>query len=131
MANASKKSSIKVDKGYRILGKPIPSNISIYLALQRVYGIGPTRSRWICDKYDMNLLTKVSDIDSEIMKTINQFLDESENISLEDDLRSKLRSEIEHEKRIQTYRSKRKEARLSINGRTRSNSKTTKRKGGK
>jgi small subunit ribosomal protein S13 len=111
---------------YRISGVIIPGNKRIVIALQAIYGIGPTRALKLCQAIGVNVSTKASAVsDTDVTLLRNAIIDLG--FSLEGELRRTVASHIKRLKDIGCYRGMRHKRGLPVRGqRTRTNARTRK-----
>lgn len=109
----------------RIQNVPLEkSNEHILIALQRIYGIGKTRSMKICQKVGLEQSTRVKELDDDMVRKLQDAVNE---YTTEGDLRREVSMRIKRLKDIGTYRGKRHRAGLPVRGqRTRTNARTRK-----
>ncbi len=108
----------------RICGVNIIDNKSILFALTSIYGIGKSRSKFICDKLNINYYVKIKDLDNSKIVEIRKIIS---NFTLEGDLRREVMLNIKRLIDINCYRGLRHKKKLPVHGqRTRTNAKTCK-----
>lgn len=108
----------------RIAGIDLPNNKHIWIALTYIYGIGQTASKKILSQVKINPQTKVSDLSLPQVQSLAAAI---EKMPVEGDLRKIVRENIQHLKRIGTYRGLRHHMGLPVRGqRTRTNARTRK-----
>lgn len=108
----------------RIAGINIPVNKHAVIALQSIYGIGPTRSRHICSEAGINPDTRVKDLDE---TQIDALRSEVTKFVIEGDLRREVSMNIKRLMDLGAYRGLRHRRGLPLRGqRTRTNARTRK-----
>ncbi len=108
----------------RICGVNILENKSILFALTSIYGIGKSRSRFICDKLNINYYIKIKNLNNIQIDLIRKNIS---NFVLEGDLRREVMLNIKRLIDINCYRGIRHRKKLPVRGqRTRTNAKTRK-----
>ena len=106
----------------RIAGCVLSDRKRVIIALTSIYGIGPFRSRIICNELGIDGNKKVSSLTDEDLKKIRQAL---LNFEIEGDLRRSTFLRIKRLKDIKCYRGIRHRLGLPVHGqRTRTNAKT-------
>ena len=109
----------------RIEGVDLPRNKRVEVALNYLYGIGPTRSRIILASTKVNPDTRVKDLTESEVNTLRDFI--SKNYKVEGDLRREVQMNIKRLIEIGCYRGLRHRRNLPARGqRTRTNSRTRK-----
>lgn len=112
-----------------VAGQVLKDNKHIVIALQAIYGVGQTRSKYICEKTGINPSTKVVKLSENDLDKIRGIL---ADYTIEGDLRREVQLNIKTLKDIGTRRGRRHRARLPVNGqRTKTNAKTRKGRGRK
>ena len=108
----------------RIAGVNIPNHAHAVIALQSIYGIGPTRAKAICAATGVAPSTKIKDLsDSEMDKIREQVA----KFSVEGDLRREVTMSIKRLMDLGCYRGVRHRKGLPVRGqRTRTNARTRK-----
>jgi small subunit ribosomal protein S13 len=108
----------------RIAGVNIPNHQHTVIALQAIYGIGPTRAKMICAATGIAPATKIKDLsDSEMDKIREQVA----KFSVEGDLRREVSMSIKRLMDLNCYRGSRHRKGLPVRGqRTRTNARTRK-----
>lgn len=108
----------------RIAGINIPDNKRIEAGLTFVYGIGRSLSRKILLYLNINLNTKVKDLNEVDLNKLREYI---AKIPVEGDLRRKTQLDIKRLQEIGTYRGLRHRKRLPVRGqRTKTNARTRK-----
>jgi small subunit ribosomal protein S13 len=109
----------------RIEGVDLPRNKRVEVALNYLFGIGPTRSRVILAATKVNPDIRVKDLTEGEVNTIRDFI--SKNYKVEGDLRREVQMNIKRLIEIGCYRGLRHRRNLPVHGqRTRTNSRTRK-----
>ncbi len=108
----------------RIAGVNVPDNAHIVIGLQHIYGIGPSRAKWICTEAKVNMQTKVKDLAPELMEAIRAEVDK---YRIEGDLRREVSMNIKRLVDLKCYRGHRHAKGLPVRGqRTKTNARTRK-----
>ncbi len=108
----------------RIAGVNIPDNKHTVIALQSIFGIGPTRSAQICDTLEINPQTKVRELNEEQLEQIRSQID---RLTTEGDLRREISMNIKRLMDLGTNRGIRHRRGLPVRGqRTKTNARTRK-----
>lgn len=111
----------------QIAGVNIPSNKRVIIALQYVYGIGPTRAKSILATAGIDESIRVKDLKNEMVTAINE---QAKSYVLEGDLRREVASNIKRLVAINSYRGTRHRKGLPVRGqRTSTNARTRKGRG--
>ena len=106
-------------------GVDLPRNKRIEVALNYLFGIGPTRSRIIIAATKVNPDTRVKDLTESEVNVMRDFI--SKNYKVEGDLRREVQMNIKRLIEIGCYRGLRHRRNLPVRGqRTRTNSRTRK-----
>jgi small subunit ribosomal protein S13 len=109
----------------RIEGVDLPRNKRIEVALNYLFGIGPTRSRTILAATKVNPDIRVKDLTESDLSLLRDFI--SKNYKVEGDLRREVQMNIKRLIEIGCYRGLRHRRNLPVHGqRTRTNSRTRK-----
>lgn len=109
----------------RIAGVDIPGKKRIVIALQYIYGIGPTVSKMILDKAKIDYSVRADDIDEQQTAKIREIIDAQ--VRVEGDLRRERTTNIKLLKDIGSYRGQRHIRKLPCRGqRTHTNARTCK-----
>lgn len=108
----------------RIAGVNVPDNAHIVIGLQHIYGIGPSRAKWICAASQVNPQTKVKDVATELMEAVRN---EVTKYTVEGDLRREVSMSIKRLVDLKCYRGHRHAKGLPVRGqRTKTNARTRK-----
>ena len=108
----------------RIAGINIPAQKHTVIALQSIFGIGPTRAKQVCESVDLNPSTKVRDLSEE---QVDQLRNEVSKFIVEGDLRREVSMNIKRLMDLGAYRGIRHRRGLPLRGqRTRTNARTRK-----
>lgn len=108
----------------RIAGINVPDHKIAVIALQSIYGIGPTRARAICAATGVNELTKFKDLDE---ATLDKIRGEVAKYTVEGDLRREVSMNIKRLMDLGSYRGLRHRRGLPVRGqRTKTNARTRK-----
>ena len=109
----------------RISGVDIPRNKHIYISLQYIYGIGPTKSKEILEKTQINPSTKADDLTEEELARLREIIDKE--YLVEGDLRKQVNMDIKRLIDVGCYRGIRHRRGLPVHGqRTKTNARTRK-----
>jgi small subunit ribosomal protein S13 len=107
----------------RIAGVDLPKDKPIWVALQRIYGIGATSSQHILAAAGIGLGIRVKDLTEEQVGQIRDVIDKQYKV--EGDLRREVQSNIRRLVEISCYRGMRHRMKLPVHGqRTRTNART-------
>ena len=107
----------------RIAGVDIPRNKQIWVALQYIYGIGPTLSRKILAQTSINPDTKVDSLTDDEVNRLRDLI--SREYMVEGELRKEVNLNIKRLLDIGSYRGLRHRRNLPVRGqRTRTNART-------
>jgi len=107
----------------RIAGVDIARNKQIWVALQDVYGIGPTQSRKIIAKAGVNSEVKTDDLTEGEVNRLREIIDQE--YTVEGELRKEINSNIKRLMEIGSYRGIRHRHNLPVRGQnTRTNART-------
>ncbi|KAJ9630622.1 hypothetical protein H2203_001145 [Taxawa tesnikishii (nom. ined.)] len=108
-----------------IAGVNFEGTFLVKKALERFYGIGPSVSQGLMARFNIHRTMKVGDLGD---KTINGIAAELSNMTIENDLRRKLRDNIKRLRDMGTYRGRRHAMGLPVRGqRTRTQINTARR----
>ena len=108
----------------RIAGVNIPDNKHAVIALQSIYGIGPTRSAQICSATGISPETKIRELDEAQLEQIRAQI---EHFTVEGDLRREISMNIKRLMDLGTNRGIRHRRGLPVRGqRTKTNARTRK-----
>ncbi len=109
----------------RIAGVDIPREKRVEVALTYIYGIGPTLSKKILATARVNPDTRVKNLTEEEVGRLREFIDRSETLKVEGDLRREVDMNIKRLIEIGSYRGLRHRRNLPVHGqRTRTNART-------
>ena len=107
----------------RIAGITLPNQKRIEAGLLAIYGIGATRARNILKDLEINLDTRVKDLNDAEAKKLRDFIEK--NYKVEGELKREVLSNIKRLKEIKSYRGIRHSKNLPARGqRTKTNSRT-------
>lgn len=107
----------------RVAGVDIPDNKRVEISLQYLYGIGPTLSRQVLAKANVDPAKKVKDLSDEELSRIRELIDREYKV--EGDLRKEVQLNIKRLIEIGSYRGIRHRRGLPVRGqRTRTNART-------
>jgi small subunit ribosomal protein S13 len=108
----------------RIAGINIPTDKHIVIALQSIFGIGQTRSKFICETLKLEPSTKVSELTEDQLESIRAVVSKYE---VEGDLRREVAMNIKRLRDLGCYRGIRHRKSLPLRGqRTKTNARTRK-----
>lgn len=108
----------------RIAGVNIPDQKRVEAGLTMIYGIGRSQSQRILKNLNINIETRVKDLNE---VDINKIRDHISKIPLEGELRRKIQLDIKRLQEIGCYRGGRHRKRLPVRGqRTKTNARTRK-----
>lgn len=108
----------------RVAGVILDPNKHIVIALRKIYGIGKTASKYICEKVNILPNIKVRELDNSAITLIQKAVSEFE---IEGNLRTRIRINIKRLKDIKCYKGMRHKMSLPVRGqRTKTNAKTRK-----
>jgi len=108
----------------RIAGVNIPNHQHALIALQAIYGIGPTRAKAICRASGVNPASKIKDLSDAEMDKLREHVG---RFSVEGDLRRETTMNIKRLMDLGCYRGTRHRKGLPVRGqRTRTNARTRK-----
>ena len=109
----------------RIAGVDIPREKRVEVALTYIYGIGMTTSRKILTIARVNPDTRVKNLTEEEVARLREYVDRSDEIKVEGDLRREVDMNIKRLQEINSYRGIRHRHNLPVHGqRTRTNART-------
>ncbi len=109
----------------RIAGIDLPRGKRVEVALQYIYGIGPTRAKSILAKAGIELSMRVKDMSEEEVSRIAKILDTEGGV--EGDLRKDIAMNVKRLMEIGSYRGMRHRRNLPVRGqRTHTNARTRK-----
>ena len=107
----------------RIAGVDIPRNKHIGVALQYIYGIGPTLSQRILDQAGLNSVVKTDDLTDEEVNRLREIVDREHRV--EGELRKEVDFNIKRLIEVGSYRGTRHRHSLPVRGQnTRTNART-------
>ncbi len=107
----------------RIAGIDIPRNKQIWVALQSIYGIGPTLSRKIISQAEINYDIKTDDLTEEEVNRLREIIDRE--YTVEGELRKEINLNVKRLMEIGSYRGIRHRHNLPVRGQnTRTNART-------
>src|SRR5947209_4620794 len=107
----------------RIAGVDVPREKRVEISLRYIYGIGPTASREILKKTQVNPDTRVRDLTEDEVHRIREIVDR--DYKVEGDLRREVALNIKRLTEIGCYRGLRHRRNLPVHGqRTRTNART-------
>jgi small subunit ribosomal protein S13 len=109
----------------RIAGVDIPREKRVEIALTYIYGIGLTTSRKILSITRVSPDTRVKNLTEEEVARLREYIDRSDEIKVEGDLRREVDMNIKRLIEINSYRGIRHRRNLPVHGqRTRTNART-------
>ena len=109
----------------RIAGIDIPREKRVEIALTYIYGIGQTTSRHILTQTRVNPDTRVKNLTEDEVARLREYIDRSDEIKVEGDLRRLVDMNIKRLIEIGSYRGMRHRRNLPVHGqRTRTNART-------
>jgi small subunit ribosomal protein S13 len=109
----------------RIAGVEIPNEKRVLFALPKIYGIGRSLAKKICETLNIDPMKKTKELTMEEISKIEKYIDE--NLKVEGDLRREIQANIRRLIDIQCYRGLRHLKKLPVWGqRTRTNARTRK-----
>ncbi len=107
----------------RIAGVDIPGNKQVWVSLQYIYGVGPTLSKQILTKANIDPVKKTEDLTEEEENRLREYIDR--NFNVEGELRKEINLNIKRLIEIGSYRGMRHQRSLPVRGqRTRTNART-------
>ncbi len=108
----------------RIAGINVPDQKIALIALQSIFGIGPTRAKIICEACGVDPSTKFKDLDD---STVEKIRSEVAKFTVEGDLRREISMNIKRLMDLGAYRGLRHRRGLPVRGqRTKTNARTRK-----
>ncbi|MCK5460569.1 30S ribosomal protein S13 [Candidatus Gracilibacteria bacterium] len=114
----------------RIAGTNIPAEKRIIISLTYVYGVGPARSKAICEKAKIDESIRIKDLTTDQEELLRKVLTDFE-YNLESDLRREISQDIKRLQDVGSYRGFRHRRKLPVRGqRTKTNSRTKRGKRG-
>ncbi len=109
----------------RVLGVELPNQKKLFISLQYLYGIGPTRSMKIIQETELDPDKRMKDLTEEEIRKITQFI--NEHYRVEGELRQDVQKSIKRLVEIGSYRGHRHKIGLPLRGqRTKTNARTRK-----
>lgn len=109
----------------RIAGVDIPRDKRVEVALTYIFGIGPTTSQKILTRTRVDPDTRVKNLTEEEVARLREYIDRSDEIKVEGDLRREVDMNIKRLIEIGSYRGMRHRRNLPVHGqRTRTNART-------
>ncbi len=109
----------------RIVGVDLPRTKRVEIALQSIYGIGPTRAKKLMKRLGLNPTLRVQQMSDEQVNTLSALI--QNEYKVEGDLRREVSGNIKRLMEIGSYRGLRHKKGLPVRGqRTRTNSRTRK-----
>jgi len=110
----------------RLLGVEIPSNKKIEFSMRYIYGIGPTRAKFVLEKAKIDPDARTHTLSEEELNKIAEIILESGYV-IEGDLRREISANKKRLQAIKCYRGIRHQRGLPVRGqRTRTNARTRK-----
>lgn len=108
----------------RIAGVNIADNKHVVIGLQSIYGIGPSRAKWVCDSVKVKSITRVKDLSEAQLEALRQAV---AKFTVEGDLKREVSMSIKRLVDLGCYRGVRHRKHLPARGqRTRTNARTRK-----
>jgi small subunit ribosomal protein S13 len=109
----------------RIVGVDLPRTKRVEIALQSIYGIGPTRAKKLMKRLGLDPALRVQQMSDEQVNTISALI--QNEFKVEGDLRREVSGNIKRLMEIGSYRGQRHKKGLPVRGqRTRTNARTRK-----
>lgn len=109
----------------RIAGVEINEKKRLMFALPKIYGIGQSLAKKICEKLNIDPLKKTKELTAEELGKLEKYI--NENLKVEGELRREIQANIKRLIEIQCYRGLRHLRKLPVHGqRTRTNARTRK-----
>ncbi|WP_020493868.1 30S ribosomal protein S13 [Verrucomicrobium sp. 3C] len=87
----------------RILGVEIPAGKRIVAALPYLYGIGPSRAKWLCELAEIDPNLRAKDLTDQQINRFVQLIQEN-NFVIEGDLRRQIQQDLKRLQAIKCYR---------------------------
>ncbi len=110
----------------RIAGVNVPDNKRVEISLRYLFGIGPTRATFICEKLGIATETRMKDLTEDVLNAIRKEI-EAAGYVIEGDLRREVSLNIKRLMDMACYRGIRHRKGLPVRGqRTRTNARTRK-----
>lgn len=114
----------------RIAGTSIPSEKRLIIALTYIYGVGPKRSKEICDKAKLEPSIRVKDLNTDQEEVLRKAVADQGYV-LESDLKRSISQDVKRLQDVGSYRGFRHRRKLPVRGqRTKTNSRTKRGKKG-
>lgn len=108
----------------RLVGIDLPENKVLYVALQKIYGVGEARAKMVASKAKLDPNLKVKELKAADVSELTAALSE---FNLEGDLKKEIRDNIMRLRSTGTYRGVRHNMGLPVRGqKTRTNARTRK-----
>jgi small subunit ribosomal protein S13 len=109
----------------RIAGVDLPQNKQVWIGLTYIYGIGPSVSRDLLDRLEIDPVVKVKDLTEDEVRRIAKTI--QDEIRVEGDLRKEVSQNVKRLMEIGCYRGVRHRKGLPVRGqRTHTNARTRK-----
>lgn len=113
----------------RISGVEIPNGKKVLISLRYIYGIGPTKALYICQKAGVDPTKRAKDLTTEEGSKIQKIIEEE--ITVEGDLKRKLSDDFRRKISMKLIKATRRRRGLPCNGqRTHTNGNTASKLGG-
>ena len=110
----------------RILGVDIPNNKKLEYSLRYIYGIGPTRARWVVEASGLDPDMRAHELNEEQLSKLTAIIAEKK-YRVEGDLRREVANNLKRLQAIRCYRGLRHSFGLPVRGqRTQTNARTRK-----
>ena len=111
----------------RISGVDLPRDKRVEIGLTYIYGIGNTTAARILKEANVNPDTRVRDLTDDEVRRLSDVINESEDITVEGDLRREVALNIKRLQEVGCYRGKRHRQGLPVRGqKTKTNARTRK-----
>lgn len=109
----------------RIAGVEIKNEKRLMFALPKIYGIGRSLAKKICEELNIDPMKKTKELSSEELGKLEKYI--NENLKVEGELKREIQANIKRLIEIQCYRGIRHLKKLPVRGqRTRTNARTRK-----
>ena len=108
----------------RICGLEINNKKRVVIGLTYIYGIGLTISKKIEKKFNIEINTKIGDLNQELTTEMEKYIDE--NYKIRDELKRELAMHYKKLINLKCHQGFRRMKNLPVHGRTHSNGKTAK-----
>ena len=109
----------------RIAGVDLPGRKHVWIGLTRIFGLGDTKAKEVCDKAKVPLEKRIDDLDDNEVKRIREVIEG--DYKVEGDLRREVAMNIKRLMDLGCYRGLRHRRGLPVNGqRTHTNARTRK-----